>query len=138
MEATRHAGAGASSIDEYIAAFPADVQAKLQSVRRAIHEAAPGAEEAIKACPPSYSMATSSTSVDSRTTSASTTGPPRSSKPSRTNLHRTNSQRAQCGSRLTSRCPSISSVGWSRPERKRTQRRPNPNENARRAWRRFA
>ena len=48
MEATRHAGAGASSIDEYIAAFPADVQAKLQSVRRAIHEAAPGAEEAIK------------------------------------------------------------------------------------------
>jgi uncharacterized protein YdhG (YjbR/CyaY superfamily) len=41
----------ARSIDEYIAAFPADVQAILERVRLTIHRAAPDAEEAI-----SYNM----------------------------------------------------------------------------------
>lgn len=37
-----------TTIDEYIAAFPEDVQVLLQQVRAAIREAAPKAEEAIK------------------------------------------------------------------------------------------
>jgi uncharacterized protein YdhG (YjbR/CyaY superfamily) len=41
------------TIDEYISAFPMDVQAKLQEMRDAIHECAPEATEAI-----SYSMPT--------------------------------------------------------------------------------
>jgi uncharacterized protein YdhG (YjbR/CyaY superfamily) len=36
------------TIDEYIAAYPPDVQAILQQVRATIREAAPGAQEAIK------------------------------------------------------------------------------------------
>jgi len=36
-----------ANIDAYIAAFPPDVQAVLQQVRRAVSEAAPAAEEAI-------------------------------------------------------------------------------------------
>ena len=39
------------NIDEYIAGFPEDIQAILQNLRRAIHEAAPEAQETI-----SYSM----------------------------------------------------------------------------------
>lgn len=35
------------TVDEYIASFPADVQAQLQGVRRAMRAAAPGIEEAI-------------------------------------------------------------------------------------------
>lgn len=35
------------TVDEYIASFPADVQAKLQDVRRAMRAAAPGTDEAI-------------------------------------------------------------------------------------------
>ncbi|MCK6578663.1 MAG: DUF1801 domain-containing protein [Anaerolineae bacterium] len=42
-----------STIDEYIATFPGDVQAILQKMRQVIHEAAPEAEEAI-----SYQMPT--------------------------------------------------------------------------------
>ncbi|MBL8131887.1 MAG: DUF1801 domain-containing protein [Anaerolineae bacterium] len=42
-----------STIDEYIATFPGDVQAILQKMRQIIHEAAPEAEEAI-----SYQMPT--------------------------------------------------------------------------------
>ncbi len=38
----------AKNIDEYIAAFPADVQKSLQEVRATIRKAAPKAEEAIK------------------------------------------------------------------------------------------
>jgi uncharacterized protein YdhG (YjbR/CyaY superfamily) len=41
------------NIDEYIAEFPPEVQAKLQRIRAAIKKAAPKAEEAIK-----YSMPT--------------------------------------------------------------------------------
>lgn len=37
-----------AAIDEYIAAFPADVQKMLQDVRSAISKAAPEAEEAMK------------------------------------------------------------------------------------------
>ena len=37
-----------ATVDDYIAAFPDDVQAKLQAVRDAIREIAPDAEEAIK------------------------------------------------------------------------------------------
>ena len=39
------------NIDEYIAGFPEDIQAILQNLRRAIHEAAPESQETI-----SYSM----------------------------------------------------------------------------------
>ena len=41
------------NVDEYIATFPADIQAILQQIRLTIHEAAPGAVEAI-----SYQMPT--------------------------------------------------------------------------------
>lgn len=44
---------GFTTIDEYISTFPAEIQAILQSVRAAIHEAAPAAEEKI-----SYQMPT--------------------------------------------------------------------------------
>jgi uncharacterized protein YdhG (YjbR/CyaY superfamily) len=36
-----------AAIDTYIAGFPADVQERLQAMRRAIHEAAPEATEAM-------------------------------------------------------------------------------------------
>jgi uncharacterized protein YdhG (YjbR/CyaY superfamily) len=36
-----------SSVDEYIASFPPDVQAKLQDVRRVMGAAAPGTQETI-------------------------------------------------------------------------------------------
>ncbi|HEY9089682.1 MAG TPA: DUF1801 domain-containing protein [Anaerolineaceae bacterium] len=42
-----------TTIDEYIAGFPADIQAKLQQMRAVIHAAAPEATEAI-----SYQMPT--------------------------------------------------------------------------------
>jgi uncharacterized protein YdhG (YjbR/CyaY superfamily) len=42
-----------ASIDEYIAAFPEDVQSRLQAIRQTIKEAAPQATEAI-----SYGMPT--------------------------------------------------------------------------------
>ncbi len=45
--------AGFTSIDEYIAAFPADVQERLQQMRAIIREAAPEAQEKI-----SYQMPT--------------------------------------------------------------------------------
>jgi uncharacterized protein YdhG (YjbR/CyaY superfamily) len=45
--------AGFNSIDEYIATFPADIQARLEAVRATIRAAAPGAEERI-----SYQMPT--------------------------------------------------------------------------------
>lgn len=38
----------AGNIDEYIAAFPSEVQKKLQKIRATIRKAAPDAEEAIK------------------------------------------------------------------------------------------
>jgi uncharacterized protein YdhG (YjbR/CyaY superfamily) len=43
-----------SSIDEYIAAFPPEVQQKLEQIRSAIREAAPEAEETIKYRMPTY------------------------------------------------------------------------------------
>ena len=43
-----------TTIDEYIATFPADVQAILQKVRAAIRKSAPGAEEAIKYRMPTF------------------------------------------------------------------------------------
>ena len=42
------------TIDEYIAAFPADVQVKLNKVRQTIQAAAPDAVEAIKYAIPTY------------------------------------------------------------------------------------
>jgi uncharacterized protein YdhG (YjbR/CyaY superfamily) len=44
----------ANSIDEYIAAFPEDVQQILQEVRATIREAAPAAKEAIKYAIPTF------------------------------------------------------------------------------------
>jgi uncharacterized protein YdhG (YjbR/CyaY superfamily) len=44
----------ARNIDEYIAAFPKDVQVKLSEIREVIKKAAPKAEEAIKYGIPTY------------------------------------------------------------------------------------
>jgi uncharacterized protein YdhG (YjbR/CyaY superfamily) len=44
----------AASIDEYIAGFPKDIQAKLQQMRATISKAAPKAEEAIKYAMPTF------------------------------------------------------------------------------------
>lgn len=43
-----------TTIDEYIASFPADVQEKLQQVRATIKKAAPDAEETIKYAMPTF------------------------------------------------------------------------------------
>lgn len=42
------------SIDQYIASFPEDIQAILQQLRKAIHEAAPDAEETISYQMPAF------------------------------------------------------------------------------------
>ncbi len=42
------------TIDEYIAAFPKDIQQALESIRMAIHKAAPHAEEVIKYAMPTF------------------------------------------------------------------------------------
>ena len=42
------------SVDEYIASFPNDVQAKLQTLRRTIQKAVPGAEEIISYQMPAF------------------------------------------------------------------------------------
>ncbi|HET9745190.1 MAG TPA: DUF1801 domain-containing protein [Chitinophagaceae bacterium] len=44
------------NIDEYIAAFPADVQKILQQIRSGIHKAAPQAEETIKYAIPTFTL----------------------------------------------------------------------------------
>ena len=44
------------SIDDYISAFPKNVQVILQEFRQAIHEAAPDAQEAISYQMPAYSL----------------------------------------------------------------------------------
>lgn len=44
------------TIDEYIAGFPADIQAILQQVRQTISEAAPGAEEDIRYRMPTFRL----------------------------------------------------------------------------------
>ena len=46
----------AKDIDEYIAAFPKDVQDRLQQIRRTIRKAAPKAEEAIKYRMPTFTL----------------------------------------------------------------------------------
>jgi uncharacterized protein YdhG (YjbR/CyaY superfamily) len=46
--------AGYRSIDEYIAMFPADIQAKLEAVRATVHAAAPDAEERISYLMPTF------------------------------------------------------------------------------------
>ena len=43
-----------TTIDEYIAGFPEDIQAKLEQVRDTVKQAAPEAEEAIKYAMPTY------------------------------------------------------------------------------------
>ncbi len=45
-----------TTIDEYIAGFPPDVEAILEKVRATIHKAAPGAEEAIKYRMPTFTL----------------------------------------------------------------------------------
>lgn len=45
---------GVSSIDEYIAMFPADIQKKLQEIRATIKAAAPDAQEKISYQMPTY------------------------------------------------------------------------------------
>ena len=44
----------ARNVDEYIAAFPENVQKKLEQLRATIKKAAPGAEETIKYAMPTY------------------------------------------------------------------------------------
>ena len=44
------------TIDEYIAGFPEDIQARLQKIRQTIREAAPDAQEAIKYQMPTFTL----------------------------------------------------------------------------------
>ena len=44
------------TIDEYIASFPADIQARLQQIRQTIRDAAPDAQEAIKYQMPTFTL----------------------------------------------------------------------------------
>ena len=46
--------AAPKNIDEYIAGFPPDIQAKLEKIRATIRKAAPDAEEAIKYMMPTF------------------------------------------------------------------------------------
>jgi uncharacterized protein YdhG (YjbR/CyaY superfamily) len=48
--------AGPRNIDEYIAAFPKDVQQILEKIRKTIQKAAPGAQEAIKYQIPTFTL----------------------------------------------------------------------------------
>ena len=48
--------AGPETIDEYIAGFPPDIQARLEKVRAAIKNAAPDAEETIKYRIPTFTL----------------------------------------------------------------------------------
>lgn len=45
-----------TTIDQYIATFPAEVQAELEKVRQAIHRAAPEAEETISYAMPTFDL----------------------------------------------------------------------------------
>jgi uncharacterized protein YdhG (YjbR/CyaY superfamily) len=47
-------GKGSKSVDDYIAAFPKDVQNKLESIRMAIREEAPDAKEVISYGMPAF------------------------------------------------------------------------------------
>jgi uncharacterized protein YdhG (YjbR/CyaY superfamily) len=51
-----HAGPVPANIDEYIAGFPADVQQRLQSIRQAVRNAAPDAEEEISYRMPTFAL----------------------------------------------------------------------------------
>lgn len=51
-----HMSNPATSVDEFIAQFPADVQLKLQSVRQTIQHAAPDAQEKISYGIPTFSL----------------------------------------------------------------------------------
>ncbi len=44
------------TIDEYIAAYPKDVQAVLEKIRATVHQAAPDAEETIKYQMPTFTL----------------------------------------------------------------------------------
>ena len=48
--------AAPKNIDDYIATFPKDIQAKLQKIRATIKKAAPKAEEAIKYQMPTFTL----------------------------------------------------------------------------------
>lgn len=50
------ANSAPTTIDEYIAGFPPDVQTKLQKIRETIHKAAPDAQEAIKYRMPTFTL----------------------------------------------------------------------------------
>ena len=52
----KKAGAAPASVDDYIATFPAGVQKRLQSIRRAIRKAAPEAEEKISYRIPAFTL----------------------------------------------------------------------------------
>jgi uncharacterized protein YdhG (YjbR/CyaY superfamily) len=47
---------GATSIDEYIAGFPEEIQEKLQKVRQTVRQAAPEAKETIKYRMPTFEL----------------------------------------------------------------------------------
>lgn len=53
METNRHQP---KNIDEYIAAFPPDIQVILQKIRATIHNAAPDAHEAISYAMPTFKL----------------------------------------------------------------------------------
>ncbi len=52
----KHTGTTPTTIDEYIAQWPADIRAKLQSMRETIRKAAPKAEEAISYNMPAFNL----------------------------------------------------------------------------------
>ncbi len=45
-----------STVDEYVAGFPEDIQQLLQQIRQTVREAAPGATETIKYAMPTYTL----------------------------------------------------------------------------------
>jgi uncharacterized protein YdhG (YjbR/CyaY superfamily) len=55
-EGTRKTPATATSVDEYISTFPADIQQVLQRVRQTIRKAAPMARERISCNMPTFSL----------------------------------------------------------------------------------
>ena len=96
--------AGAGTIDEYIAAFPPDVQKILQQVRTTIRKAAPDAVEAIKYGIPTFVLGENLVHFGGfKPMSASIRLPP-ASRPSRKNCRLTRARRAPSSSLSTGAC----------------------------------
>lgn len=98
------------TVEEYIASFPPDVQAKLRQMRKTIAAAAPGAQEKI-----AYGIPTSlSTTIWCTTPRIAPTSnfirPPTASTPLRTSWRPTRHPKAPSAFHWTSRCRSTSSA----------------------------